>query len=74
MQHRGVSPHFFLKSANKNAAAPSPGTTKYFQAFMGALGGALDLRVMLAIGTSAMADDGVPRFAKIAGNPNFGTC
>ena len=49
-------------------------TTKYFQAFMGVLGGALDLRGMLAIGTSAMADDGVPWFAEIPRNPQFGTC
>ena len=69
----GVSA-FFLKSANKNAAVPSPSTTKYFQASIGVPGGALDLGGTRAIGTSAMADDGVPRFAEIPRNPQFGTC
>ena len=71
---QGVSPRFFLKSANKNAAVPSPSTTKYFQASMGVLGGALDLGGVLAIGTSAMANGRVPRFAEIPGNPQFGVC
>ena len=71
---QGVSPRFFLKSANRNAAAQPSSTTKYSQVFIGVPGGALDLGGVLAIGTSAMADDRVPRFAEIPGNPQFGAC
>ena len=62
---QGVSPRFFLKSANRNAATQPPSTTKYSQAFIGVPGGALDLGGTRTIGTSAMADDGVSRFAEI---------
>ena len=46
----------------------------YSQAFIGVPGGALDLGGTRTIGTSAMADDRVPRFAEIPRNPQFGTC
>ena len=72
--HRGCLRVFFLKSANRNAAAQPSSTTKYSQVFIGVPGGALDLGGVLAIGTSAMADGRVPRFAEIAGNPQFGAC
>ena len=71
---QGVSPRFSLKSTNRNAAARPPSTTKYSQVFIGVPGGALDLGGVLTIGTSAMADGRVPRFAEIPGNPQFGAC
>ena len=71
---QGVSPRFFLKSVDRNAAAQPPSTTKYSQVFIGVPGGALDLGGVLAIGTSAMADGQVPWFAEIPGNSQFGAC
>ena len=71
---QGVSPRFFLKSANRNAAAQPPSKTKYSQVFIGVPGSALDLGGVIAIGRSAMADGRVPRFAEIPGNPQLGAC
>ena len=65
VRYTGGSPHFFLNSANRNAATPPPSTTKYFQAVIGVgPGGALDLGDVITIGTSAMANDGVPGLLK----------
>ena len=55
----------FFYLIGRAADRPPPSTTKYSQAFIGVPGGALDLGGTRAIGTSAMADDGVPRFAEI---------
>ena len=49
---QGVSPHFFLKSANRNAATQPPSTTKYSQAFIWVPGGALDLQGGLGAGNN----------------------